>query len=189
MTGVQTCALPILCQLPAPLTDFGEGRFAGVVQPCVALVSVRRKEAPVSAPTGEPWPVARPELDAAAQALLAKLARLPCVPAGLFGDRGLQSDLSLAPHLMACAQPTGRFTVALRVGADVLPFELQPPRWHADPVALGTRLRPAAEFARVSCLLRQTARYPVAALSDGVGFRNSVLAGFALPGWPAAALV
>jgi hypothetical protein len=41
----------------------------------------------------------------------------------------------------------------------------------------------------VAVLIRQTARYPIACLSDGLAFRNSVLAGFATPSVPAEALV
>ena len=38
-------------------------------------------------------------------------------------------------------------------------------------------------------LIRQTAAFPKAAISDGLGFRNSILAGFDAPGYPATFLV
>ena len=38
-------------------------------------------------------------------------------------------------------------------------------------------------------IVRQTARVPIAALSDGTGFRNSLLAGFDDPTYPASFLV
>jgi SAM-dependent methyltransferase len=177
------------CQPELPLTDWGDGQFADVVQPCMALVSVRRTSGRSDTAWGAPWPVARPELGAVAEQLLARMAALPRVPAALFGDRGLQSDATLKPHLLASRAPHGRFTRGLRTGADVGPFKLRPPSWHGDPVALAGRLRPAADFATVACVLRQTARFPIAALADGGAFRNSVLAGFAHPDWPAAALV
>jgi hypothetical protein len=36
----------------------------------------------------------------------------------------------------------------------------------------------------VALLIRQTARYPIAALADGTAFRNSILAGFEDAAWP-----
>jgi hypothetical protein len=41
----------------------------------------------------------------------------------------------------------------------------------------------------VKLLIRQTARFPMAALSDGSAFRNSILAGFDTPGYPATLLL
>jgi len=54
----------------------------------------------------------------------------------------------------------------------------RPPRIHLDPRGVEPRLRPEASFREVKLLIRQTARYPIAALGDGQPFRNSVLAGF-----------
>jgi hypothetical protein len=133
--------------------------------------------------------VARPDLSVLDVRLLERLAALPTLPPALFGERGLQSDRALSAHFTEAAGPDGRFTLPLREGADIREFELLPPRLHADPGALGRRLRPAGEFLAVRVLIRQTARFPIAALSDGGAFRNSLLAGFELPGWPAEALV
>ncbi|HEV8550127.1 MAG TPA: hypothetical protein VGQ57_13880, partial [Polyangiaceae bacterium] len=47
----------------------------------------------------------------------------------------------------------------------------------------------AHEWASVRLVVRQTARVPVAALSDGGAFRNSLLAGFDDADYPAAFLV
>lgn len=85
--------------------------------------------------------------------------------------------------------PSGRFTMPIREGTDVQPFQLLPPRLHVDPIALANRMRPLSEFRSVSILIRQTARFPIAALSDGLPFRNSVLAGFESDDWPASTLV
>ena len=49
-------------------------------------------------------------------------------------------------------------------------------------------MRGVEEFQRVGALVRQTARYPIAAVSDGMAFRNSLLAVFGNEQWPAAAL-
>lgn len=175
------------CVFDDELVDFGEGRFEGVTQPCMALVSRRADHGRRDAAPGEPWPVARPELGPVARRLLARMATLPVVPAALFGERGLQSDRALAAHLVAASEPNGRFTRPLRQGADVGELRLSPPTCFADPRALGSRLRAPREYADVAVLVRQTARFPIAARSDGLAFRNSLLAAFELPGWPASA--
>lgn len=170
------------------LLDFGEGKFPGVTQPCMALVSVRtlggRGE-----DAGAPWPVARPELGPVERALLEKACALEPLPKALFGERGLQSDRALREHFLKANAPEGRFTVPLREGSDIREFWLGPPRLFADPSVLEGRLRPRVEFQEVRILIRQTARFPIATLSDGLPFRNSLLAGFELPEWPASALV
>ncbi|HTQ08294.1 MAG TPA: N-6 DNA methylase [Polyangiaceae bacterium] len=163
-----------LCAPDALLPDLGADAFDGVFQPCMVLRSTRR-----AVPLGDvpelPWPVERPDLDRVARALIDKLARPPLPPA-LFGERGLQSTGEDGAHLVAA--PSERHSVPLRSGSDVEAFGLKAPSAHADPAWFGTRLRATDDWARVRFLVRQTARVPVAALSDGVGFRNSLLAGF-----------
>lgn len=178
-----------LCEIPGELTDFGEGRFEGVTQPCMALISRRAAGGRRDAAPGSPWPVARPDLSALDRQLLERLTALPTAPATLFGERGIQSDKSLRQHFLESSAPHGRFTTPIREGTDVREHALAPPRFHVDRVALGDRLRADAEFAAVDVLIRQTARYPIAARSDGLPFRNSLLAGFANDAWPADALV
>jgi hypothetical protein len=177
-----------LCEFPDELVDFGEGQFAGVTQPCMALVS-RRCAGGRGASAGQPWPMQRADLSPPARALIARLAALPPLPPELFGERGVQSDRELLQHFLETRAPSGRFDTPIREGTDVREFELLEPRWHVDRSALGARMRTADEFRRVGALVRQTARYPIAALSDGLAFRNSLLAVFEGPGWPAAALV
>lgn len=160
---------------PDPLLpDLGAGAFDGVFQPCMVLRSTRRAQ-PLADVPERPWPVERPDLDRVARGLLEKLARAP-LPPGLFGERGLQSTGRDGEHLVAA--PSERHSVPLRSGSDVEAFGLRAPSAHADPAWFGSRLRARDEWARVRVLVRQTARVPVAALSDGVGFRNSLLAGF-----------
>ncbi len=91
-------------------------------------------------------------------------------------------------HFLQSAQPHDRFTVPVREGTDVREFELMPARYHVDPQALGKRLRAPAEFHQVCVLVRQTARYPIAAISDGLAFRNSLLACLSHPELSAPAL-
>ena len=178
-----------LCDFDGELTDFGEGRFVGVTQPCMALISRRAISGRQDAVPGAAWPMARPELTATDRQLLARLAALPTVPSALFGERGVQSDRTLAEHFVASSVPTGRFDVPIREGTDVREFELAPPRLHVDRDRLGARLRAPEQFREVRVVIRQTARFPIAALSDGLAFRNSLLAGFELPAWPALATV
>jgi hypothetical protein len=177
-----------LCEFPEELVDFGEGQFAGVTQPCMALVS-RRCARGRGASIGQPWPMQRADLSPLARALIARLCALPLLPPQLFGERGVQSDRELLQHFRETRAPVERFDTPIREGTDVREFELLEPRWHVDRAALGARMRTADEFRRVGALVRQTARYPIAALSDGLAFRNSLLAVFEAPDWPAAALV
>jgi len=156
------------------LPDLGADAFDGVFQPCMVLSSTRRAT-PLAVVEERAWPVERPDLDANAHALVAKLARPP-LPPRLFGERGLQSMGEDKRHLSRA--PDASHSVPLRAGADVEPFRLRPPSFYADPRWFRDRLRPEAEWRRVRVIVRQTARVPIAALSDGVGFRNSLLAGF-----------
>jgi hypothetical protein len=75
--------------------------------------------------------------------------------------------------------------VPLREGADVGEFRALPPQLFADAAQLGARLRPAPDWRSVKLLIRQTARFPMAALADGAAFRNSLLAGFDSDEFPA----
>jgi len=163
-----------LCAPDALLPDLGADAFDGVFQPCMVLRSTRRAE-PLADVPERAWPVERPDLDAVARGLIEKLARAP-LPPELFGERGLQSTGRDGEHLVAA--PSERHSVPLRSGSDVEAFGLRAPSAHADPAWFGSRLRAHGEWARVRVLVRQTARVPVAALSDGLGFRNSLLAGF-----------
>lgn len=167
------------------LADLGADAFDGVFQPCMVLCSTRRP-APLAVVDERAWPVERPDLDASARALVAKLAREP-LPSRLFGERGLQSMGDDKRHLARA--PDEEHSVPLRAGADIEPFRLRPPSFYADPRWFRGRLRPEAEWRRVRVIVRQTARVPIAALSDGVGFRNSLLAGFDDAEYPAEFLV
>ena len=172
------------CELIAPLPDYGEGRFAGVTQPCIALVSRRTCSGRAPAERGKPWQLNRQDLDDTGAALLARWERHRPFPPELFGERGFQSTPDLRKHFCKLPNPTGRFTLALREGADVREFQLGEPNLYADGSALGSILRPSSEFAQVTVVVRQTARYPIAAPSDGLAFRNSLLAVLAHRQWP-----
>jgi hypothetical protein len=74
--------------------------------------------------------------------------------------------------------PEGRFSTPLRTGTEVEPFRSRPPRLFCDRSALSGRFRSDEDWQRVGLLIRQTARFPLAAWGDGLPFRNSILAGF-----------
>src|SRR5262249_9394185 len=111
------------------------------------------------------WPLARSDLGAVALRLLDRLEAIPKMHPDLFGERGFQTtgdDQSRLRHLDA---PENPFVLPIREGTDVAEFALAPPRTFLDPRSLRGRLRPPAEWQRVNVLIRQTARYPMAALS------------------------
>jgi hypothetical protein len=175
-----------LCAPDAELPDFGDGAFAGVFQPAMALLSTRRPDAAPSTPiarrtsiTSPEWRLQRDALDREARQLCEHLAALPPLPSALFGERGYQTMRADAACLRAIMTPEAPYTVPLREGRDICPFVRRPTRLHCDPQGAGSRLRGEADWRAVKLFIRQTARYPIAALGDGQPFRNSVLAAFA----------
>jgi hypothetical protein len=79
--------------------------------------------------------------------------------------------------------PDDRSPTGVRVGGDIEPFLRRPPKLYCDRAMFGTRFRAEAEWKTVRLLIRQTARFPMAAISDGKAFRNSILAGFSSDEW------
>lgn len=165
-----------LALIDADLPDFGAEAFDGVFQPAMALLSTRRTGPPLEDTRGAPWRLARGDLDPAAARLLERLSALPPLPPALFGERGFQTLPSDAARLGGA--PASEASIPLREGRDVGPFLARPPRVFLDPRGLEGRIRSAASFGEVKLLIRQTARFPIAALGDGLPFRNSILAGF-----------
>ncbi len=175
------------CAVRGELESFGDGAFEGVFQPCMALVSTRRLAPEAS--SGAPWPLRRDDVDEVSRRLLARLAAAPTLPREVFGERGLQTDAALRERLVRDPAAAGEGAVALREGKDVGEFRLGPPKLWARAADVAGRLRGADEFRAVSAVVRQTARYPIAAVSDGIAFRNTLLAVFARAPWTAHALV
>jgi hypothetical protein len=176
-----------LAEVDGELDDFGDGAFDGVFQPCMALTSTRR-HTPIERPADSPWPLARKDLDAVGSRLLSRLSSYPTLDPTLFGERGFQTTGRDLSHIRRLEGPEPPFLEPVREGIDVREFQLGQPRCYLDPVGLTGRFRQKSEWNDVAVLIRQTARFPIAALSDGIAFRNSVLAGFENDEWPRAAL-
>jgi hypothetical protein len=177
-----------LCDVDAELPDWGDGAFAGVFQPAMALLSTRR-ESRRSERTRGVWPLSGEDLSSTERQLLERLCELPRLPAELFGERGFQTSSDDRAHLRHAAAPHAPFLVPLREGADIGEFCALPPRVFAAAERFGTRLRAEREWQKVALLIRQTARFPIAARADGVAFRNSILAGFESADWPTSVLL
>ncbi|HET9955109.1 MAG TPA: TaqI-like C-terminal specificity domain-containing protein [Polyangiaceae bacterium] len=192
-----------------PLLEFGQDAFSEVTQPCFALVATPRAKS-----TGEPPPPSsnapnddrawllseRPRLAQSPAPLripdvLERLRDGPRLPAELFGEMGLQSTRLVTEHLfLRNSAPSGDFTYPLLEGKDVSEYRVGPVRLYLrpDPDLLARarcRLRAEQDYQRVALVVRQTARAPIAALHNGLPFRNSLLAGFRTDPWPADLLV
>ena len=172
-----------LCEVDRELPDFGD-RFEDVFQPCMALLSTRRPAAARVERAGA-WPIERRDIDARAAGLLARLDALPKVPPETFGERGFQTVGGDVRRLSRAGGPVHEGQVELRAGSDVAPFQRKAASYRCDPAAFEGRFRAEEEWRGVRVLVRQTARFPMACLSDGLPFRNSVLAGFETEGLPA----
>lgn len=169
------------CECDADLPDFGDV-FDDVFQPSMALLSTRRQE-PINIKTARLWPLHRSDIDDAGVKLLERLAALATFPPELFGERGFQSMGEDVRQLRTLEAPEGVVSVGVRVGGDIEPFLRRRPKFYCDPTPFGSRFRSEAEWKNVVLLIRQTARFPIAALSDGQAFRNSILAGFSSETW------
>lgn len=170
----------VSCLVDEDLPDLGDGQFADVFQPSMMLLSTRRAPGDT---TRRPWRLTNGRADPLAVNLLQRLDALPKCPPELFGERGYQTTRADRERLGRRQEPG---YVGLRTGTEVLEFQTLPPRFFANPSALSQRLRPEAQWRQVRVLIRQTARYPIASPSDGLPFRNSILAGFETAGvpWP-----
>lgn len=178
----------LLCDVDAGLPDWGDGAFAGVFQPSMALLSTRRATCQTPPASGV-WALSGNALGHVPHALLERLRRLPLVPPELFGERGFQTTRDDQAYLTRAEPGLHSGSVPLREGADIGEFRALPPQLFADREKLRSRLRQPSEWQKVTVLIRQTARFPIAAPADGLAFRNSILAGLAHPEWPAPLLL
>jgi hypothetical protein len=171
-----------------PLLELGQDAFAGVTQPCFVLLAD-----PGADPRGGDRAYVlseRTRQAASAVALqppkvLAQIATRKPFPDALFGELGFQSGGTVSKRLfLRAGAPDAKHTYPLLEGRNVQEFRQDPPRLflHPDADVLSEsrcRLRPRDEYSRARFVVRQTAAWPIAALHNGLPFRNSLLAGFA----------
>jgi hypothetical protein len=174
-----------LAEADKNLVDYGADAFDGVFQPAMGLCSTRR-DRPIE-PGDEDWHLDRAELDDVTRSLLDRLSSLPRLPHAAFGERGFQTYRGDVEKMSRT--PDARRDVGIRVGKDVTPFRAAPPSLFVDPSDFRGRFRTSDAWQLVRGYVRQTARFPMAALADGTPFRNSVLALFAADGIGEDALV
>jgi len=182
-----------------PLLELGQDAFQSVTQPCFALIATPRP-APPTDPERAFVLSERGRAAATAEELrvpagLARLAGLSRLPAELFGEMGLQTSGRVTRELLYRGDhPPPDHSYALLEGRDVVEFRVRPPRLFLRPDAevlraCRCRLREASSYSKVKLVIRQTAAIPIAARHDGTPFRNSLLAGFEQPEFPAPLLL
>lgn len=169
------------------LIEFGQDAFSGVTQPCFALLAHATPEA-VASP--DPWPLSeRQWANASAVRLeippvLSLLRKAPTLAPDHFGEMGFQTTRVASQTLLLRADaPDAKHTTALLEGRNVQEFSEGPAKLFlcsdADLLKKAKcRLRPAKDYQRVDFVVRQTASVPIAALHNGLAFRNSLLGGF-----------
>jgi len=185
-----------------PLLEFGQDAFAEVTQPCFALLARPRAAGECEAPGCDRAFVLRERSRASAEAsavaapaVLERLRRAAPLPREVFGEMGFQTTrIVTSTLLLRSAAPDAHHTYPLLEGREVAEFRVGPPRLFLRPDAellrrAGCRLRSIEEYRRVSFVVRQTAKAPIAALHSGLPFRNSLLAGFETDELPADLLV
>jgi len=175
-----------------PLLEFGQDAFQAVTQPCFALIASAHPTGSAPAQQGVERRLRLAErelLDGVAQPVeapevLLRLAEQDVFPAELFGELGFQSNRVVSAELFLRAEaPRAPFTYPLLEGREVREFRVGEPRLflHPDARVLSRtrcRLRGAEEYRRALFVVRQTAKFPIAALHNGLPFRNTLLAGF-----------
>ncbi len=185
-------------RVAAGLTEFGQDAFVGVTQPCFALVADAHSG---SQSSEAPWQLReRQWSDAAAESVevplvLRLLLDAPSLAPHHFGEMGFQTTRVASETLLRRAEaPDATYRLALLEGKNVREFAQGPPRLFLcdDPARLKhakCRLRSASDYRRVDFVVRQTAQVPIAALHNGIAFRNSLLGGFGAPELRASVLV
>ena len=180
-----------------PMLEFGQDAFESVTQPCFALIAEAStgSAAPETLRDG-PFRLAERQraggqaAEVSPPQALLELGNLPPFPRELFGEMGFQTSGTVTRDLLRrAAAPDASHVYPLLEGRDVREFFEGEPRLFLSPdrdvlLKARCRLREATEYERVRFVVRQTARYPIAALHRGLPFRNSLLAGFEVQGLP-----
>lgn len=180
------------------LIEYGEDAFDGVVQPCFGLIAdadpeAREDDAPFALVERSGASVKAERVEP--PKCLERLTRNDRFPSECFREFGFQTTSEVTRTMLRRGSDVVLpFDYPLLEGRDVGEFRVGLPRLylHADREQLKRlqcRLREAQEFAQVRFIVRQTASYTIAALHNGLPFRNSLLAGFACESYSAAVLV
>ena len=93
-----------LCVVDTQLPDWGDGVFAGVFQPSMALLSTRR-QVTTSLASPANWPLSHDDLSSTERRLLDRLRSLPRLPSDLFGERGFQTTRDDQAYLRRSSHP------------------------------------------------------------------------------------
>jgi hypothetical protein len=185
-------------QVCEELVEYGQDAFEGVVQPCFALIAdAFENHEPNDAPFSL---VERAHQGASAErveppSVLARLRTLEPFDKEIFRELGFQTNTVVSKNLLLRnASPEPPFDYPLLEGRDVNEFRVGEPKLflNADRDTLRRlrcKLRALDEYREVKFVVRQTAKYPIAALHNGFPFRNSLIAGFDNEAFPAAVLV
>jgi hypothetical protein len=180
------------------LVEYGQDAFDGVVQPCFALIADADKAAIVS---DAPFTlVERSGIESQAKRVeppdvLSRLRKLAPFSAECFRELGFQTTTVVTKTLLLRSiQPSPPFALPLLEGRDVTAFVVGEPKLFLNPDSdvlrsARCRLRHPGEYKAVDFVIRQTAKYPIAALHSGHAFRNSLIAGFGCGNHPPSVLV
>ncbi len=182
-----------------PLLELGQDAFESVTQPCFALIAEPRTELAPASDTAwlltERARAANVASQLAAPLALKRLDSLPRLPPRLFGELGFQTSARVTRELLYRGEhPPPTHDYPLLEGRNIAEFRCGAPRLFLKRdqdvlAACRCRLRPMDSFAHVKIVVRQTAAIPIAALHDGTPFRNSLLAVFEHPDFPAGLLL
>ncbi|MEP7049303.1 MAG: N-6 DNA methylase [Pseudomonadota bacterium] len=181
-----------------PMIEFGQDAFESVTQPCFALIAEARTGSSLPHESdAAPFRLAERQraggqaAEVAPPVALMAIGKLPSFPRELFGEMGFQTAGDVSKRLLLrAARPDARHHYPLLEGRDVREFCEGEPRLFLAPdrellTKARCRLRELDDYGRVTFVIRQTARYPIAARHRGLPFRNSLLAGFEVDGLPA----
>ena len=180
-----------------PMLEFGQDAFVSVTQPCFALIAeARTGNSPLPDAAEQPFRLAERQRAAGVAAeiappgVLLELAQGTAFPRELFGEMGFQTTSVVTQNLLRrTTSPDAQYHYPLLEGRDVHEFREGDPKLYLCPDAATLaqarcRLRDREDYRRVQFVVRQTARFPIAAVHRGLPFRNSLLAGFAVEGFP-----
>ena len=162
------------------LPDFGDREFDGVFQPSMFLLARKRPHPPKESQSSSAtlFSLRSERYSPKITQLLQRLLELPSVPESSFAERGFQSTGADRSQLLPYSENSDPPLIGLRAGGDITEFRQAPPLLGITEDFAKSRLRNPSEFPMISVVVRQTARFIIAAPNDGLPFRNSLLAAY-----------